>query len=136
MSDFEKYKKGAERAFNQAVDNWMAAKEENEKLRAENERLKLIISSGEAVVNDACNQADARLHAEVEADKLRARIAELEANAGHICEWTYDSDGYWEGTCGIAWALESEGPTENDMHFCPKCGKRLVAHHIADEVME
>ncbi len=38
-----------------------ALQAELEEAQAENERLKFIIASGEKVVNDAANQADARL---------------------------------------------------------------------------
>jgi hypothetical protein len=50
---------------------------DNERLTAEVRQLKLLISAGEKVVNDAANQAEARLHAEVEAEKLRSELSRL-----------------------------------------------------------
>lgn len=42
------------------------------------------------------------------------------------CEWKYDPDGFWAGACGATWMLEEGTPHENDMNFCPKCGKLLI----------
>jgi len=43
------------------------------------------------------------------------------------CEWRYDEHcDMWEGDCGIAWAMIEGTPIENDMMYCPKCGKKLL----------
>ena len=52
------------------------------------------------------------------------------------CKWTYDTDGYWEGECGIAWCLEDEDPKGNEMNFCPKCGKPLEQVEYIENVGE
>ena len=42
------------------------------------------------------------------------------------CEWTHnDDDGYWDTSCGEAWRFDDGGPKENNMNFCPCCGKTL-----------
>lgn len=43
------------------------------------------------------------------------------------CMWrlaAFDTEP-WESDCGLAWTLNDGGPVENDMEFCPRCGKRL-----------
>ena len=58
--------------------------------------------------------------------KLQERIKALEAEDGK-CKWAYD-DNYdmWETECGEAFCLESGGPIDNKMKYCPYCGKQLV----------
>jgi hypothetical protein len=41
------------------------------------------------------------------------------------CTWKDDDDGVWETSCGGAFVFTTDGPTENNMRFCPYCGKRL-----------
>lgn len=44
------------------------------------------------------------------------------------CFWTSDGDDSpWEGTCGIAWTFIDGGPLENEVHYCPNCGGKLIA---------
>lgn len=46
------------------------------------------------------------------------------------CTWTKSPDpsapDTYSATCGAVWTFTDGGPTENDMHFCPKCGNRLM----------
>lgn len=45
------------------------------------------------------------------------------------CIWTCtdDEENLWESSeCGAAWTLNSGTPHDNNMHFCPTCGKKLV----------
>ena len=43
------------------------------------------------------------------------------------CNWEYnEDDGYWAGDCGIAFCIEEETPSKNNMNYCPKCGGKLV----------
>jgi hypothetical protein len=42
------------------------------------------------------------------------------------CAWTHQDDPdrcFWQGDCGIAWVFPEAVPSENDLKFCPKCGK-------------
>ncbi len=58
---------------------------------------------------------------------LVARIAELESEKAATCEWTEDeSDGSWDGACGEKWCLEDGTPANNNMNYCPGCGRHLV----------
>jgi len=43
------------------------------------------------------------------------------------CEWRCDDDVYmpdtWDGTCGVKWSFIDGGPVENNVLYCPECGK-------------
>jgi hypothetical protein len=44
---------------------------------------------------------------------------------GATCAWHHadpDAD-MWEAACGAAWCFTDDGPTENEVKFCFKCGK-------------
>lgn len=57
-------------------------------------------------------------------DALRAGAAALRAPQGETCDWR-DGD-CWEASCGLKWGMDNDGtPAENQMAYCPKCGKRL-----------
>ena len=49
------------------------------------------------------------------------------ANVRH-CLWRhYDSDtGCYETSCGNIHQFPEDGPAENNFHWCPYCGGRLV----------
>lgn len=53
------------------------------------------------------------------------------------CEWTQEDNenNTWQGQCGMAFVLESGTPDENEMIYCPKCGK-LVRTIIFIELEE
>ena len=43
------------------------------------------------------------------------------------CEWNnFDEDETWWTSCGEGFNLESGGPSDNGMNYCPYCGKPLV----------
>src|SRR5204863_8417066 len=44
------------------------------------------------------------------------------------CEWLYQKDdGIWRSHCGMYWSFDDgASPASHDVHFCGKCGKRLV----------
>ena len=45
------------------------------------------------------------------------------------CVWRPDHEepNVWQSQCGLLWMLENDDtPTENQMNYCPKCGKELV----------
>lgn len=53
------------------------------------------------------------------------RVSTAENSKQDPCLWVDDPEGYWAGSCGISWTLDSGTPRKNGMNFCPKCGKRL-----------
>ncbi|MDE2099457.1 MAG: 3'-5' exonuclease [Patescibacteria group bacterium] len=45
----------------------------------------------------------------------------------NYCFWKPDDvDGGWDGSCGIKYVFNSDGPKENNFNFCPHCGHLLV----------
>lgn len=54
------------------------------------------------------------------------RIAMAAKAKQEPCLWTEDAlDGGWIGSCGVRWECDYETPKDNEMNFCPRCGKRL-----------
>ncbi len=56
------------------------------------------------------------------------------------CTWQQSDDvnmpDTWEASCGAIWTFTEGGPKDNDMHYCPKCGKPAIekaAHGITEE---
>lgn len=41
------------------------------------------------------------------------------------CEWKEHSNGGWVGSCKLRWWLDEGTPKQNEMKFCPKCGKSI-----------
>lgn len=44
------------------------------------------------------------------------------------CTWTWAKDtdaNAWRGDCGVIWMFGEGTPVENEMYFCPQCGRRL-----------
>lgn len=43
------------------------------------------------------------------------------------CKWFRKEQSVisWKGSCGIKWDFINEGPLENEMTYCPKCGKKI-----------
>jgi predicted nucleic acid-binding Zn-ribbon protein len=68
------------------------------------------------------------------------RIAELEAAKSETCTWKRTGDferNEWNGDCGAEWMFTDGGPVENEVSFCPKCGRKLIevpleAHEVED----
>jgi hypothetical protein len=61
--------------------------------------------------------------------RCQVELQQVQQAQTATCEWSRDDDwdeNLWESACGLAWLLEDEGPVENDMSYCPKCGKRLI----------
>jgi hypothetical protein len=46
------------------------------------------------------------------------------------CKWARPDRDHapdtWEAACGAMWTFTEGGPKDNDMHFCPKCGKPAI----------
>ena len=42
------------------------------------------------------------------------------------CKWIQDEhNGSWDGGCGVKWDFMNDGPLENKMNYCPRCGKKV-----------
>lgn len=45
------------------------------------------------------------------------------------CKWYLEDYNFsqWESDCGLSWYMSNdETPKENEMNYCPKCGRKLV----------
>lgn len=77
---------------------------------------------------------------------FKAAIAIVKQHSQETCNWR-DNRGtaLWEchyggdytSDCGLEWNMSNkDSPSENEMHFCPKCGKKLVEVQPPSEVKE
>ena len=42
------------------------------------------------------------------------------------CKWVRDDyTCSWDGSCGVKWDFMNDGPLENKMNYCPRCGKKV-----------
>ena len=70
-------------------------------------------------------------------DEANAKLSE---QADHIagadnmvCNWYQDDgDGIWATDCGGVFEIIEGSPSDNDMKFCPYCGKPLEEHPFVD----
>ena len=56
-----------------------------------------------------------------------------EAIRQNMCNWTEDSDGTWNTSCGVMWQFSDGGPAENNARFCHHCGGHLAALPFSDD---
>lgn len=51
--------------------------------------------------------------------------------------WECHYGGDYTSDCGLEWNMSNkDSPKENEMHFCPKCGKKLVEVQPPSEVQD
>lgn len=70
----------------------------------------------------------------------------VKQHSQEICNWRNNKGtGLWEchyggdytSDCGLEWNMSNkDSPSENEMHFCPKCGKKLVEVQPPSEVQD
>jgi len=48
------------------------------------------------------------------------------------CEWQIHDEeaNAWESACGLVWWFEVGSPAENEMAYCPKCGRHLTQRAV------
>lgn len=51
--------------------------------------------------------------------------AQVTKDAVTVCYWLRDEDGNDQANCGGTWTLNDGTPPENDMKYCPYCGKPI-----------
>ena len=44
---------------------------------------------------------------------------------GENCEWKQDENGVWNTECGNMFEVTEGTPHDNQMNYCPYCGKHL-----------
>lgn len=74
----------------------------------------------------------------INTDTLSLRLEEWEKKHAHdndTCQWQYDGcDDLWLADCGITWQISNyDSPSENNMNYCPGCGRSLAEVIGADE---
>lgn len=42
------------------------------------------------------------------------------------CEWRYNGQHQWSGSCGATWVWLSPKTPATNWHFCPMCGRPMV----------
>ena len=51
--------------------------------------------------------------------------------------WECHYGGDYTSDCGLEWNMSNkDSPSENEMHFCPKCGKKLVEVQPPSEALD
>ena len=71
----------------------------------------------------------------------------VKQHSQEICNWrnNKDTDGWYEWSdcgdyssdCGLEWNMSNDdSPLENDMNFCPKCGRKIVEIQPPSEVQD
>ena len=70
----------------------------------------------------------------------RPSRSDIKPLTSETCKWQQSDDvnmpDTWEASCGAIWTFTEGGPKDNDMHYCPKCGKPAIekaAHGITEE---
>jgi hypothetical protein len=61
--------------------------------------------------------------------KADATVAELKSRLlaeAEVCEWTEDDDANWWTACDNGFVFMDGGPMDNDMKFCPYCGRTVT----------
>lgn len=72
-----------------------------------------------------------------ECDELKSTFIECwevaqEEDMGEPCEWTADEDGVWDTACGGRFEVMEGTPSENQMYWCPYCGKSLQEAELGE----
>lgn len=63
---------------------------------------------------------------------LFTALKAIEESGDPVCAWKRDDD-YWETSCGDAFQFADGGPGENNMRFCPYCGRALQVLALIEE---
>lgn len=77
-------------------------------------------------------------------DGFKWAVDIVKQHSQETCNWRNNKGtGLWEchyggdytSDCGLEWNMSNkDSPSENEMHFCPKCGKKLVEVQSPSEV--
>ena len=77
---------------------------------------------------------------------LKMAINIVKQHSQETCNWRNNKGtGLWEchyggdytSDCGLEWNMSNkDSQSENEMHFCPKCGKKLVEVQPTSEVQD
>ena len=45
------------------------------------------------------------------------------------CKWVEEEGYIWNTDCGKSWIFRCDGPVENEVKYCPFCGKLVEAEY-------
>lgn len=89
---------------------------------------------------------DTRLRLINEALGICRAVKIVKQHSQETCNWRNNKGtGLWEchyggdytSDCGLEWNMSNkDSPSENEMYFCPKCGKKLVEIQPPSEVQD
>jgi hypothetical protein len=140
---FEVFEKSyiSRQAFDEQSARLSVLAEQNARLRAANDLLsgpleKAYTQLSAAYTRDAHKVGEyARLYQELREEVMAkiaasdAELVRLRAENAKTCAWRLDTNPdapTWRAECGAEWCLIEDGPVENGMVYCPRCGKRLA----------
>ena len=59
--------------------------------------------------------------------ELRNRLGKYESYESEVCTWEEDDGGMWScSKCEMAFNFNDGGPNDNDVHYCPQCGREIA----------
>jgi hypothetical protein len=69
---------------------------------------------------------ESKLKADCTQDVIKKMSDYQSINIDNACLWTYDENhDYYETECEHAFCIIEGTPKDNDMKFCPYCGKEI-----------
>ena len=67
-------------------------------------------------------------------DEIVMTNSERVLSMGEQCVWKEDEDGVWDTECGNSFELVEGVPIQDEMNFCPYCGKALREETFTNNV--
>jgi hypothetical protein len=66
--------------------------------------------------------------------ELEIENRQLKEEKQSTCIW-HEEEWAWESNCGLTWTFIDDGPEENGLRYCPKCGKivTIISGYLNDE---
>lgn len=77
--------------------------------------------------NDAVRELASALGLDPEQTSMEQVVKRVREVMGS-CTWILadEDSNVWDTSCGGAFIMEVDTPEDNEMHYCPYCGKHLV----------
>ena len=119
-------------ADSERASNYDAAKAELAALEAKNdargEALRNIRHDLTCALHPDCAEKNDRIRESL--DRAKSAIFPPTGKEPKECHWlnnpSLEEDDIWQTDCGHEFVLIEGAPSENEMKFCPYCGKKLV----------
>lgn len=88
------------------------------------------VNTGEAAV------AAESVHKIIEQDFYSLAAAPPQDDKLALCYWSEDEDGAWETGCGGIWEFFDDGPKENGVAYCYKCGRPVQLEPYTEQSVD